>query len=253
MWVKGVFKFLQRSFVFISGTDRLFRGNVDIALFPSSDPFFSQNDVASSVVGLAWERDVDCLKLEKNCAKDNGLDEEGTLPGEWPFSEHNEPRLQIIKQAITMSLCKRNIIQSRLQKGLDIDYLSDASFIPVSGIDKRSFVVALYDSEYDYLLLTPQSKNIVDHSTRRLSFSAIIDLWMIIHHNQFCCKPPPGVIDVLKGTCGLQDQVGGSDALEEAQRSCYWTYFSRDLGGPRRQKTKELFRSGSECPEVVEA
>ena len=147
-----------------------------------------------------------------------------------PFSYHHEPRGKIIKQAITMSLCKRNIIQSRLHQGLDIDYLSDASFIPVIGIeDQRSFVVALYDSEYDYLLLTPCSEKIVDHSTRRLSFSAIFKLWMIIHHNQFCCKPPPKTIDRLKGTCGLQKQVGG-DALEEAQRSSYWTYSPRDLG-----------------------
>ena len=133
-----------------------------------------------------------------------------------------------------MSLCKRNLIQSRLEKGIAIDYLSDASFVPVLGIDQTSFVVALYDSEYDYLLLMPNSEEILDHSTWQLSFKAIIHLWMIIHHNQFCRKPPPDFLNQFKGTCGLQKQVGGAHILEEALRNSYWTYMPRDQGGRRQ-------------------
>ena len=103
----------------------------------------------------------------------NGSDEEGALTGECkkqgPLSEHSEPRQQIRKHSITRSLCKRNmIIQSHWRKKV-IDHLLDKSFVPVVGVDQTSFMVALYDSEYDYLLLTPKFEKNMDHSTWQLS------------------------------------------------------------------------------------
>ena len=232
----------------ISGANGLFSGNVDIALFPSHNSVIYQDDASSTVVSLASKRKDTNLKLEKNWAEDNESDEEGALTSECEedehFSERNKLRQQIIKQAITMSLCKRNIVQYHLEKGLDIDYmyLSDASFVPVLGIDKTSFVVALYDSEYDYLLLTPNCVEILDHSTWQLSPKAIIHLWMIIHHNQFCGKPPPRLLDQFKGTCGLEEQVGGAHRLEEALRNSYWTYMPRrDLCFRRKAPQKMNF------------
>ena len=258
---EGGLGFYKDLLFFISGANGLFSGNVDIALFPSHNSVICQDDASSSVISLAWKRKANYLKLEKNWAddsgsdeeeknwaEDSGSDEEGALNGECKedgcFSERNKLRQQIIKQAITMSLCKRNIVQYHLEKGLDIDYmyLSDASFVPVLGIDKTSFAVALYDSEYDFLLLTPNSEEILDHSTWQLSPKAIIHLWMIIHHNQFCGKPLPRFLDQFKGTCGLEEQVGGAHRLEEAVRNSYWTYMPRrDLCFQRKAPTKMNF------------
>ena len=257
MWGRGT-RFLQRSFVFISEAPGLFKGNVDIALFPSPNSLCGQDDTSSSVVSIAlsaWKEKNNNLTLEKDWAEENGLDEEDALAGEFKegerFTERVKARDQIIKQAIIMSLCKENIVKYHLEERPYIDSLSDASFVPVLGIDKTSFMVALYDSEYDYLLLTTNSEEILDHPTWQLSPQAIIHLWMIIHHNQFCCKPPHSFLKYFKGTCRLQEQVGGAHSLEHARRNSYWTYMRRRDLDERRNTTERLSMDISERDTVL--
>ena len=254
-------RILRRSFVFISGAPGLFNGNVDIALFPSRYSLFGQDDPSSALFNVArtlsqrshsqnaWEenRKGKYKTVENGWAEENDLDEKDDFNGEFKKCEHfseRDARDQIIKQAITMSLCKKNIVS---EERPHIDHLSDASFVPVVGIDQTSFVVALYDSEYDYLLLSSNSEEIFDHTTLQLSPKAIIHLWMIIHHNQFCCKPPQSLLKHFKGTCRLQEQVGGAHRLEEAKRNAYWTYMKRRDQG----KDKRLDRSISDLRDLV--
>ena len=211
---------------------------MDVALFPEDVPLFGQkeiilgqNDLSSAVVGLVWNEDKNHpnrLTLKPNWAEENGLDEEEVLPGEFKrlpgVIDKEKHQSQIIKEAISMSIVKQNIIKKRHEAGKSTDHLSGASFVPMLGIDKGQYVVAVYDSKYDYLLVSHDSMPIYDNITKGISIFALIDLWMLIHHNLFCAEPDPMITNGLKGTCNLKGCLG--HRFQAVAESSFWIYMT---------------------------
>ncbi|XP_052097950.1 uncharacterized protein LOC127732816 [Mytilus californianus] len=122
---------------------------------------------------------------------------------------------QVLKQAISVSLCKhRKIKNKNLTK-------NNISAVPVCLITKETYFVAVYDASYDYLMRTNKTLKLFEGNNLR--FDAVLDLWLLIHHNLFCTTPHQKVLRQFKGTCDLIPQFG-RDRFEKIIQSSRWLY-----------------------------
>lgn len=119
------------------------------------------------------------------------------------FSEANIN--QICKQGISVSLWKYKNCFNQLN--------DSAPMVPVCLFNKSKFVVVMYNAEHDYLLRMRKTDflSIIKHG--KLQFTAIINLWLLIHHNLFCTQPHIEAIKNLKGTCGLIPRLGSENLI----------------------------------------
>ncbi|XP_052097951.1 uncharacterized protein LOC127732817 [Mytilus californianus] len=122
---------------------------------------------------------------------------------------------QVLKQAISVSLCKhRKIKNKNLTK-------NNISAVPVCLITKETYFVAVYDASYDYLMRTNKALKLFEGNNLR--FDAVLDLWLLIHHNVFCTTPHQKLLKEFKGTCDLVPQLG-RDRFEKIIQSSRWLY-----------------------------
>ncbi|XP_063436001.1 uncharacterized protein LOC134716913, partial [Mytilus trossulus] len=169
----------------------LFYGNADIILFPS-DKSLSQDVMnvmeTSSIITTPKysfekefeEDDIDGDEFAEKDLSDVTLDEATKYD-------------QVLMQAISVSLCKHKQLKNKkLIK-------NNISAVPTCQITKDTYCVALYDAQYDYLMRTNKPLNLFDGNS--LQFDAVLDLWLLIHHNLFCSTPHQKVLRELKGTC----------------------------------------------------
>ena len=158
-------------------------------------------------------------KIEKEWYLNEEFPEEERSAGECKLRSFGKnARLQIYKQSISMSLCKRNRLLQKANIGE-----SDVSITPVCGFNGRSYTVAIYDAEDDFLLKMAGNLEMFDDVY--LKSSAILDIWLLIHHHLFCSKPPQSVQKRLQDSCGLKHLLG-DQMYEHILLDSNWRYDS---------------------------
>ncbi|CAG2224931.1 unnamed protein product [Mytilus edulis] len=196
------------------GSHDLFYGNADLVLFPS-DKKLSQDamDVmeTSSIITTPKysfeEDDIDGDKFAERDLSDIMSDETTKYD-------------QVLMQAISVSLCKHKQIKNKkLTK-------NNISAVPICQITKDTYCVALYDARYDYLMRTNKPLNLFDGNSLR--FDAVLDLWLLIHHNLFCSTPHQKILKKIKGTCDLIPQLG-RDRFEKIVQNSRFLYMPENM------------------------
>ncbi|XP_061169474.1 uncharacterized protein LOC133178799 [Saccostrea echinata] len=186
------------------GSPRLFYGPADIVLFPGSNNMFFEVDNSKCAI-FSWKKTTPENMRNSNNQENNNYEKNKSMTDlvESHASLNNVNKLY--KQAIALSIYK--------YKGMTInkEFIShdslETSMIPVCAINGTSYDVVLYDAQNDFLLkMDSDGSKLFDDN--RLKFSAILDLWFVIHHHLFCSMPPGEVVADLKNTCGLIPRLG---------------------------------------------
>lgn len=126
---------------------------------------------------------------------------------------------QVCKQAISLSMWKHK--RKLFAYSGNSDY--GLSMVPICAINKKKYMVVLYNAHHDYLLRMQKKDFLQIFNKDKLQFSTIIDLWMLIHHNLFCTEPSDDAIKILQGTGGLIPRLG-EEVFKKVVRTSKFDY-----------------------------
>ncbi|XP_052064319.1 uncharacterized protein LOC127704338 [Mytilus californianus] len=211
------------------GSTRLFHGNADITLFPTTEDMFldSQTDAAVFHIGEPEESpDANRLHPKWNTVDYDDNDEEEKICDANNSENFNDSDInQVCKQAISLTMWKHK--QRILAYSGNKDYGS--SMVPICGINRHKYMVVLYNAQHDYLLKMQKKDFLKVFDKDKLEFSTIINLWMLIHHNLFCTEPSDNAIQILKGAGGLLQRLG-EDTFKEVVITSKFYYDTEPSG-----------------------
>lgn len=184
-----------------------FYGKADIILFPTVNSIHGNLESDCTVFHVEESEDrPDGKTLHWNWNTEeelNYVNTDNVCTVEDKTQDFNDADInEVCKQAISMSLWKH---KRRLCNG---SHQGDVSMVPVCLINKNKYLVVMYNADHDYMLRMRNKDSLPLFKNGRLEFSAIINLWMFIHHNLFCTQPDDDAIKMLKGTCGLVPRLG---------------------------------------------
>ncbi|XP_063424263.1 uncharacterized protein LOC134707987 [Mytilus trossulus] len=222
------------------GSHQLFYGPTDIIIFSSAKNTIWNNSENSSLFKIMGGEKEWRLEKDIEDDKEQSQDELDTLELniETEFTENQVN--QICKQAIAVSLWKH---KKRLNS---VNDASGHSMIPVCLLNKTRYMMTLYNAEYDYLLRM-ENKGLPifqNEDFNELNFSAVIDLWMMIHHFIFSSVPSEEDIQKFEGTFHLATKL--DEKFTEIVKSSKFDYVL-DVDNTSR-KPKDASWNRSSCP-----
>ncbi|XP_063398439.1 uncharacterized protein LOC134683211 [Mytilus trossulus] len=201
------------------GSTRLFYGNADITLFPTTKDIYlgsQANTAAVFNIGEPEESpDVNRLHPTWNTEDDDNDEEEEICDANNGENLNDADINKVCKQAISLSMWKHK--QRVLAYNGNMDY--GLSMVPVCAINKHKYMVALYYAQHDYLLKMQKKDFLQIFDKDKLEFSTIINLWMLTHYNLFCTEPSDDAIQILKGTGGLIKILGEEEFKDVVKTS----------------------------------
>ncbi|XP_061167546.1 uncharacterized protein LOC133176439 [Saccostrea echinata] len=202
------------------GSPRLFYGPADIVLFPGSNNMFFEVDNSKCAI-FSWKKTTPENMRNSNIQENNNYEKNKSVADlvESHASLNNVNK--VYKQAIALSIYKYKEM-TIIKEFISHDSL-ETSMIPVCAINGTSYDVVMYDAENDFLLkMDSDGSKLFDDN--RLKFSAILDLWFVIHHHLFCSMPAGEVVADLKSTCGLIPRLG-EERFASIVKTSEWASF----------------------------
>ncbi|CAG2220321.1 unnamed protein product [Mytilus edulis] len=219
------------------GSHQLFNGPADIIIFPSAKKIIWNDTENSSLFKIIDGSNEWKLELNIDDDKELSQDELDTLELNIETEFTDNQVNQICKQAIAASLWKH---KKRLNS---VNDASGHSMIPVCLLNKTRYMMALYNAEYDYLLRMENNGLPIfqNEDCNELDFSAVIDLWLMIHHSLFSSVPSEEDIQKFEGTCHLETKL--NEKFIEIVKSSEFDYVVAVDNTSRKPKKVFLNRS----------
>lgn len=224
------------------GSHQLFYGPADVIMLPSAKNMIWNNAENSSLFKIMSQQNEWRLEEDIDDYKELYQDELDTLELNIETEFTDNQVNQICKQAIAVSLWKHK----RRLNMTDVHNVSDQSMIPVCLLNKSRYMMALYNAEYDYLIRM-ENKGLPlfqNEDCNELNFSAVIDLWLMIHHSLFSSVPSEEDIQKFKGTCHLATTL--ENTFTEIVKSSKFDYVVAVDNTSR--KPTDVFWNRSSCP-----
>ncbi|KAK3087256.1 hypothetical protein FSP39_003691, partial [Pinctada imbricata] len=225
----GCGKPLQFGITF-TGNQDLFYGSPDAVLFTNPGENLFNADGSKSSVFMTKKFDSANITLE---------DEDFYVNEVKKYSFDNRDTKQLLKLAISMSFCYRKKLQNRCTV---MKRNEESTIIPTCGITSNTYKIAMYDSSNDILLLSGDNDLQLFDDDGAIRFSAMMNLWMIIHHPLFCSGLWKEAIDQFKGSCDIQSYLAGRDLQDIVDGSRWFFAIDSPITDGSGEFSKEVTR-----------